>query len=102
MYMTMKQVKQKLWTVSKSQQVWVSDHNFDVRLEVFMTKNQVSGFWVVTPCSDVVFQKGCVASRAAWPSKTLASHHITTWCHNPEDLSVNEILVLQLLQVTVN
>jgi len=27
--------------------------------------------------------------EAAWPSKTLESYHIITWCHNPEDDNLN-------------
>jgi hypothetical protein len=71
-------------------------------------KIQVDVFWVVTSCSDVVgYQcfgtlcclclQGEVKMEAEWSSEMVASYHIITRRHNPEDLDLTaqQSLVLE-------
>jgi len=52
---------------------------------------QVEVFWVVMPCSVVV--KSSLKTEAARSSERMAYYH-NTWCHNPEDLNLDLLLLL--------
>jgi len=66
--------------------------NLDERFEVFTAvKIRVDVPWVVTPCSDVVV--GCQRYRLHDTN--------TTWCHNPEDIELNVVILFCTPQIDV-
>jgi hypothetical protein len=68
------------------------------RITVFTAvKIQVKVVWVVTSCSIVV---GYHCFRRS--SKTLVSYLNTTWCHNPEDLDLNMLVLTITGEAIVN
>jgi len=60
-----------------------------VRFDVLTAmKIQVVVSWDVTPCSYVLGYHFTLKMEAAYPSETLVSCHISTWCHTPEDCNL--------------
>jgi hypothetical protein len=87
--------ERQIWTTPNTSVSEGSVSHNDAIPEIFTAmKIPVEFFWLITPCSDVVWCQRfggqcCSHLQGKESTETLVSYRIITRCHNPEDLDVD-------------